>query len=133
MSFTISDLEECFISSRVEILKDAQPFLLATESTNPSLNDDQCKNACLNDPKCFAFTKEPGSDCTLGRYKKESSYYLISRGIPDILEHKGMYNNMYTKNDLEIKGCLTRTRTPPPHPLSRVSSPLLNPIASFLF
>lgn len=103
MSFTISDLEECFISSRVEILKDAQPFLLATESTNPSLNDDQCKNACLNDPKCFAFTKEPGSDCTLGRYKKESSHYLISRGIPDILEHKGMYNNMYTKMTLKLK------------------------------
>ena len=101
MSFTISDLEECFISSRVEILKDAQPFLLATESTNPSFNDDQCKNACLNDPKCFAYVN--GSPCTLGRYKKESSHYLIERGIPDILEHKGMYNNMYTKMTLKLK------------------------------
>lgn len=102
MSFTISDLEECFISSRVEILKNAQPFFIATESTKNVLNNDQCRDECLNDPKCFAYTVNVAT-CTLGRYKKENNRNLIERGIPDILEHKGMYNNMYTKMTLKLK------------------------------
>nr|XP_022310012.1 uncharacterized protein LOC111115536 [Crassostrea virginica] len=85
-----NDLEECFISSRVEILKNAQPFFIATESTKNVLNNDQCRDECLNDPKCFAYTVNVAT-CTLGRYKKENNRNLIERGIPDILEHKAIF------------------------------------------
>ena len=102
MSFTISDLEECFISSNASILKNAQPFFIATESTKNALNNDQCRDECLNDPKCFAYTVNDPT-CTLGRYKNVDTGNLIVRGDPEFLEHKGMYNNMYTKMTLKIK------------------------------